>query len=57
MRVVATQRGYYGGKIQEPGDEFVLAPGDKPSTVWMQVVEEPPKPAIKRLAPKAVDDI
>lgn len=35
MRVVATQKGYYGNVVREPGDVFTLADEDHFSTAWM----------------------
>lgn len=35
MRVVATQKGYYGNVVREAGDVFTLADEDHFSTAWM----------------------
>lgn len=37
--VVATQKGYYGGKIQNPGDHFVLLEEKAFSNKWMKEPE------------------
>lgn len=36
MRVTATQKGYYGGKIREPGETFSILDEAAFTTVWMQ---------------------
>lgn len=45
MKVKATQRGYYGGRIHEAGDEFEIVSHDDLG-VWMDPVEaeKPAKP-------------
>lgn len=35
MKVTATARGYYGGHIREPGDEFEIKSKKDFSKVWM----------------------
>ena len=35
MKVTATQRGYYGSKVREPGDTFDLADKKLFSKAWM----------------------
>jgi len=63
MKVVATQRGYYGSMIQEAGDEFLLKDKADFSKTWMEKVgsTEPKakaKPTAKPVAkPKAQDDL
>jgi hypothetical protein len=39
MRVRATQRGYYGGRVREPGEEFSLAKDEDFSSKWMVETE------------------
>ncbi len=37
MKVTATQRGYYGGHLRQPGDEFVLGDAKADfSKLWMK---------------------
>lgn len=36
MRVTATQKGYYGHVVREPGDVFTLADEDHFSDAWMK---------------------
>ena len=45
MEVIATARGYYGGKIREPGAKFTLSSGKAFSEHWMKTEggEKPPK--------------
>lgn len=40
MRVIATQKGYYGNVVREPGDVFTLADEAAFSEVWMEAVDE-----------------
>ncbi len=35
MRVTATEKGFYGGEIKKPGEEFSLASADDFSERWM----------------------
>lgn len=44
MRVTATQKGYYGNVVREPGDVFTLADEDHFSDAWMKPVEAKPDP-------------
>jgi hypothetical protein len=39
MRVRATQRGYYGSRVREPGEEFGLAKDEDFSPKWMVETE------------------
>lgn len=39
MRVQATQRGYYAGKIREAGEVFVISEDVKPGA-WMEPIED-----------------
>lgn len=52
MRVIATQKGYYGNVVREPGDVFTLADEAAFSGVWMQAIEaggdEPVKPKARK---------
>ena len=49
MRVVATQIGYYGGKVVEFGEAFVLASSDDFSKAWMEKASDAaPEPVKKR---------
>lgn len=40
MRVTATERGYYGNIVREPGDTFVLADEAAFSSSWMRAIDE-----------------
>ena len=42
MRVTATQKGYYGNVVREPGDVFRLADEDHFSATWMAADEPHP---------------
>ena len=44
MRVVATQKGYYGSKIREPDEEFGLTDAEHFAKEWMEPVKEPIHP-------------
>lgn len=53
MKVQATQRGYYGGKVREAGEVFVIPEDTKPGA-WMEPLDgddtdedEAPKPKSK----------
>lgn len=50
MRVQATQRGYYGGKVREAGEVFVIPEDVEPGS-WMLPLDEDedeaPKPKSK----------
>jgi hypothetical protein len=35
MKVVATQRGYYGSKVREPGEAFEISDAKHFSKAWM----------------------
>ena len=41
MKVVALKRGYYGSRIQDEGDEFILTDKTHFSKTWMEKVAEP----------------
>ena len=49
VKVKATARGYYGGKLREPGEEFAVASKEDIGS-WMQA----PKPPRGQKAEKAV---
>jgi len=58
MKVVATQRGYYGSKVQEPGDTFELTNSNEFSEKWMEKVglskeDKAADAAVARAATKA----
>ena len=40
MRVTATQKGYYGHVVREPGDVFTLADEAAFAASWMEAVDE-----------------
>lgn len=42
MKVIATQAGYYGGKVRYDGQEFEVQDGETGS--WFEPVEQPKKP-------------
>lgn len=50
MRVIATQKGYYGSVVRDPGDEFGLHDEAHFSAAWMKPAngEAAPKPRVKR---------
>ncbi len=59
MKVVATQKGYFGGQVREPGDEFDAPEGSKAS--WFKPVPaaepvEPVKKAGKGSKSASADD-
>lgn len=39
MQVRATQKGYYGSKLREPGEAFAVAKEEDFSEAWMVKVE------------------
>lgn len=39
MKVVAKQKGFYGGSLRRPGDVFNLAPGVKLGS-WMEEIKD-----------------
>lgn len=49
MKVVAKQKGFYGGSLRHPDDVFNLTPGQKPGN-WMEEVkgDQQEKPSRKR---------
>ena len=44
MRVTATQKGYYGNVVREPGDVFTLADEAAFTASWMEAVYAQPDP-------------
>jgi hypothetical protein len=44
MKVIATQKGFFGKKRRNPGDIFVLSNEKEFSKVWMKTVDEAKAP-------------
>lgn len=50
MEVIATKKGYYGGKIREPGDQFTIESERAYSERWMKRAETKPSPTAESAA-------